>query len=184
MQMRMIVKRFLIALSATLVLPSMAAAEVLRSSDAGFMIEHTASRDAGAEATWMRLVDPAVWWHPDHTWSADAAGLSLEAAAGGCFCERLADGGSVEHLRVVHAAPGRLLRMDGRLGPLQSLAVTGVLTFELAEDASGGTTIKLTYAVSGAPGDALDNWAPAVDGVLGQQIERLAAGTESGEATD
>lgn len=175
MQMRMIVKRFLIALIGVMIFPTLAGAEVLRSSDTGFVVEHSATRDAAADATWARLIEPAGWWHPDHTWSADADGLSLEASAGGCFCESLQNGGSVEHLRVVNATPDRLLRMDGRLGPLQSLAVTGVLTFELTEDESGRTTIKLTYAVSGAPGDGLDNWAPAVDGVLGQQIERLAA---------
>lgn len=183
MQMRMIVNRFLVVLGLAVLTASQAPAEVLRSADEGFLIEHTETLALPPDVTWTRLVDPASWWHPDHTWSADAANLSLEPAAGGCFCERLADGGSVEHLRVVNATPGRLLRMDGRLGPLQSLAVTGVLTFELVEQESGETSIKLTYAVSGRSGDGLDGWAPAVDGVLGVQLKRLAAG-DAGTATD
>jgi hypothetical protein len=37
--------------------------------------------------------------------SRDAANLSTELRAGGCFCERLKDGRSVQHLQVVYAAP-------------------------------------------------------------------------------
>ena len=49
----------------------------------------------------------------------------MELHAGGCFCERLKDGGSVQLLQVVYAAPGEGLRLRGALGPLQTEASTG-----------------------------------------------------------
>lgn len=178
MQMRMIVKPFAVAALvafATLLLPAASSlAEVLRADDTGFEIEHVRTLATAPDTAWNRLVRPADWWHPDHTWSTDAGNLSLDPRAGGCFCEALPGGGSNEHLRVVHAAPGRLLRLDGRLGPLQPLPLTGVMSFELAPEESGGTTVTLRYAVAGPPGSALQNWAPPVDGVLAQQIDRLA----------
>lgn len=189
MRMRMIVNRFArfslpSALLALLCLPGSLLADVLERSDSGFTIEHVVHRTGdGPAATWARLIEPARWWHPDHTWSGDAATLSLEATAGGCFCEALANGGSNEHLRVVHAAPDRLLRLDGRLGPLQSLAVTGVMTFELAP-VDDGTRITLRYAVAGTPGSGLGEWADPVDFVLGQQAERLAANGEAERTTE
>jgi len=177
MQMRMIVKLFANAFAgafAALVLPGApAVGEVLGADDTGFEIEHVRTLDAEPDASWNRLVRPADWWHSHHTWSGDAGNLTLAPRAGGCFCEAMPGGGSNEHLRVVHAAPGRLLRLDGRLGPLQALPLTGVMSFELAAGESGSTTVTLRYVVAGPPGSALQNWAPAVDGVLAQQVGRL-----------
>ena len=178
MQMRMIVKPFstaLVAAFSALVLPGASAlGEVVGADDTGFEIEHVRTLDAEPDRTWDRLVRPADWWHSDHTWSGDAGNLSLDPRAGGCFCEALPGGGSNEHLRVVHAAPGRLLRLDGRLGPLQPLPLTGVMSWSLAGNDAGGTTLTLRYVVAGPPGSGLENWAPAVDSVLAQQIDRLA----------
>jgi uncharacterized protein YndB with AHSA1/START domain len=171
----MIVKLFGVVVAAAVLTPAETArAEVLDSGDTGFTIEHVRTVALEADAAWARLIIPADWWHPDHTWSTDAANLSLDPRAGGCFCEALPGGGSNEHLRVVHAAPGRLLRLDGRLGPLQPLPLTGVMSWQLAETESGDTTVTLRYVVAGPPGSALQNWAPPVDGVLAQQIDRLA----------
>jgi hypothetical protein len=63
----------------------------------------------------------------------------LHPRAGGCFCEVLpnleppdaAPRGGAEHMRVVYAEDARVLRMIGALGPMQSEAVTGVLTIVL-----------------------------------------------------
>jgi hypothetical protein len=63
---------------------------------------------------------------------------------------------------------------------LQSKAVTGVLTFQLARD--GNTTVlTLTYRVNGASASALDKDAPAVDRVLGEQFARLTRLVETGK---
>ena len=86
-------------------------------------------------------------------------------------------GGSVEHMRVIYAAPGEMLRMSGALGPLQSEAVVGTLTVELslAPGGSGGTEVSWTYVVGGHARLALPEAAGAVDMVLGEQSRRMVA---------
>src|SRR5690348_2391959 len=124
------------------------------------------------------------WWNGQHSYSGNAANLSLKAEAGGCFCERWTDG-EVEHGRVVMAMRDQVLRLQASLGPLQGRAVNGVLTLQLTpDDASGGraTLVSLTYTVNGSSASALDKVAPAVDGVLGEQLERLARYIETGKA--
>src|SRR5262249_59602423 len=89
-----------------------------------------------------------AWWDPAHTFSRDARNLSIDATPGGCFCERLPDGGGVQHMRVVYAAPGKLLRLTGAIGPLQETALTGTMTWNLSQ-AGGETTVELVYTVGG-----------------------------------
>jgi len=74
----------------------------------------------------------------------------------------------------------QLLRIDTALGPLQSKAVMGVLTFQLVPDGNA-TMLTLTYRVNGASGSALDKDAPAVDRVLGEQFARLTRLVETGK---
>ena len=47
--------------------------------------------------------DVGRWWNPEHSYSGVAANFSIDARAGGCFCERLKDG-SVAHMTVVFVA--------------------------------------------------------------------------------
>lgn len=62
------------------------------------------------------------------------------------------------HGRVIRWERDRLLVIDAALGPLQALAVNGVLTFAL-EPAGTGTKLTVTYRVSGDPSAALDKLA-------------------------
>jgi hypothetical protein len=71
------------------------------------------------------IVQPATWWDSRHTWSGSAANLSLAAASGGCFCERLPNGGSVLHMSTVNAVPNQKLVLFGALGPLQTSGAAG-----------------------------------------------------------
>ncbi len=144
-------------------------AEVVESSPNRFLVRTTVEVRVSSERAYQGLVEEvARWWDPAHTYSGSAASLSLEASAGGCFCERY-DGGSVEHARVVYAAPGKTLRLVGGLGPLQSEPVQGVLEFSF-EPISEGSRVTMTYRVGGpVPAD----WAPGVDRVLAEQMERL-----------
>ena len=151
-----------------------ASAEVLDSGDAGFVTHGSALVAAPPAAIWAALVEPARWWSPAHSWSGDAANLTLSATAGGCLCERLPDGGSVEHLRVIHAAPGRLLRAVGALGPLQGEALAATLTIALAPEGEG-TRLAWRYGVAGKAGFPLAEVAPAADAVVSEQMARLAA---------
>ena len=159
-----------------------AAAEVVASSEAGFVVRETAEVPAAPAATWAALVAPQNWWNKAHTFSGDSANLYLDAQGGGCFCEKLplkdgapgTRGGSVAHMRVVYADPGKALRMVGALGPLQSEALTGTLTITL-KPGGAGTRIVMEYVVGGYMRYKTDEIAPAVDKVLAEQLAGLAA---------
>lgn len=153
-------------------LTSGAWAGVKEASAQGFTVETVILAEAKPAKVYADLLQPRLWWHPDHTWSGSARNLKIEARAGGCFCEKLAGGGSVQHGRVLFVKPGTLLRIDGALGPLQDMAVTGILTFTLAPDA-GGTRINMSYRVSGALTMDAARLAPLVDSVMTQQLQRL-----------
>lgn len=147
-------------------------AGVVETREGYFKTESVILVDLRPTAAWRALVSIPDWWDSAHTWSGAAKNLSLVARAGGCFCEKLPGGGSVEHARVVFAQPGKVLRMDGALGPLQEMPVTGVLTYTLAPDGAG-TRITMTYLVSGVLSMEATKLAPLVDQVMTGQFERL-----------
>ena len=153
-------------------MPGIAHGAVVQSAADGFVVEHTYRITAPPAAAWQALVHPERWWPSEHTWSGSAANLSLVAEAGGCFCERWSDG-SAEHARVIHVRTNQFLRLDGALGPMQEMAVTGGLTVRLTP-ADGGTEAKVTYRVSGDSSHRLAELAPVVDKVLGQQFGGFA----------
>lgn len=149
-------------------------ADVVDKSPAGFTLKTSVSVAAPAERTFRALVDIGAWWSSDHTYSGDAKNLSIAAQPGGCFCEKLPNGGGVEHGRVVQVQPGTLLRLDAALGPLQSFGVAGSLTWQV-EKAAQGSTVTLTYVVGGYAPGGLDALAGPVDAVFVEQIQRLEA---------
>lgn len=153
-------------------LPLAAGAEVKFAAADGFLIEHRFTIAAPAAKVWESLQHPERWWPADHTWSGKRENLSLVADAGGCFCERW-DGGVVEHGRVVAVFPGKMLRLDAALGPLQEMGVTGVITFAL-EEKDGTTTLVATHRVSGDAAHKLEALAPIVDQVNALQFGNLA----------
>jgi uncharacterized protein YndB with AHSA1/START domain len=149
-----------------------AAAEVVSVGANGFEIRETVHVAASPDKAYAALLTPARWWSSDHTFSQSAANLTLDARAGGCWCETLPNGGSVEHLRVVYAAPGKALRLRGALGPLQGLGVDGAMTWSL-KSAADGTELSMTYTIGGYSKDGFEELAKGVDRVLGEQAERL-----------
>lgn len=170
------------AAGAALALPSPAAADVVEQGDDFFVTRETRIVEANPRDAWMALISPGKWWTDDHTWSGDAANMTLTPQAGGCFCERIPEvetrdkvglAGSVQHMVVVYAAPDEALRLRGALGPLQSEAVTGVLTiaFDTVEQ---GTSITFEYVVDGYMRYEVRTISKAVDGVMTQQLEGLA----------
>ena len=163
-----------------LMLPGVVVAEVVDSAADGFSIRHSVEISADADDVYRTLTrGVGDWWHPDHTFTGDSGNLRIEARGGGCFCEKLGNGGEVAHLTVVYAEPGKLLRMSGGLGPLQPLAVSGSMAFTLTE-ADGITTVELTYIVGGYRPGGLEEWSRPVDGVLGAQLQRLERFMETG----
>lgn len=151
-----------------------ACAEVMSSDKGHFTVRETAHVKASAKHAWQVMTWPQDWWSADHTWSGDPTNMWLNARAGGCWCERLPNGGFSEHLRVIRSEPGKALVMRGALGPLQSLPLTGLMKWEVAENPDGGNTIIFTYQVSGNVDGGLESWAKPVDGVLAEAIARLA----------
>ncbi len=143
------------------------------SASDGFVISFNQRVDAPPGNVYATIAGVERWWSSAHTYSGDAANLSLKAEAAACFCERWKDG-SVEHGRVVLALRDKFLRISTALGPLQGKAVNGILSFQL-QPADGGTSLTLAYRVNGAPKSALDKDAPAVEGVLKEQFERSGA---------
>lgn len=166
-----------------LLLASPAYAEVKTSSDTGFNIIHIATVQGSTDEIWKRLVAPKDWWNKSHSWSGSTDGFYIDAQANGCFCElfqekgpdgKLKTVGSVEHMRVIFAQPGKVLRMQGGLGPLQSEAVTGTLTVAMEPSKDGQETkISFSYVVGGYMRYKVSEIAPAVDNVLGDQFRRL-----------
>ena len=162
--------------------PSPALADVVEQGTDSFVTRETRIVEAGPREVWMAMISPGKWWNDDHTWSGDAANMTLTPQADGCFCERIPEvetrdtvglAGSVQHMTVVYAAPDKALRMRGALGPLQSEAVTGVLTIAL-EVVDQGTSITFEYVVAGYMRYEVPTISKAVDGVMTQQLDGLA----------
>ncbi|HEV2817742.1 MAG TPA: SRPBCC domain-containing protein [Allosphingosinicella sp.] len=166
--------RILLLTATGLVAAAPAAAEVTSSSPIHFDIESRVTVAATPDRAWEALGRIGAWWDGEHSYSGDAANMRLELRAGGCFCETLPDGGTVEHMHVVQALPGRVLRMTGALGPLQSEALTGTLTWTLRA-VPDGTEISSVYLVSGHVRGDVSSYAAPVDTVLRAQLERLRA---------
>lgn len=170
---------FEIALRLTLVATMFATvsahAAVTDATTQGFTAENTVTVPVAPDVAWTAMVrDVDRWWPKDHTWWSAASTLSIEPRAGGCFCERAADGvREAQHLQVVHVEPGAALRMTGGLGPLQGMGLHGVLdvTFKAVD---GGTSVTWRYRAGGYTPDDLSKLAPIVDRVQAQQLAGLA----------
>jgi len=148
-------------------------AEVTDSSFYGFTVKSEYAIKALPDSLYKYIYrDIGLWWSPLHTFSGNAANLVLQPKANGCFCERLADGGSVRHMTVIYAEPGRVLRLSGGLGPLQEMPVDGIMTITLKQT-DAGTALAMTYSVGGYVRGGLAGLAPIVDRVLGEQFEGL-----------
>jgi uncharacterized protein YndB with AHSA1/START domain len=170
----------ILALAAT----TPAAAEVIQTSAGHFVTRDSAVVKAAPKAAWLALIQPGDWWNKDHSWSGDAKNMSITPQGGGCFCERIPEknaggeiglAGSAQHMTVVMAEPMKVLRMRGGLGPLQSEPVDGVLTITMQPDkASSGTKIVWEYVVAGHMRYEVAKISKAVDGVMSEQLGRLA----------
>jgi len=165
-----------------LLAPGILRAAVVQLTPSGFAVRHETTIAATPAKIYDALVSVGSWWNPDHTYSGDAKNMTIDARAGGCFCERLKDGGSTEHARVVYAMPAQALRMNGALGPLQAHGTVGSLTWKLTATANG-TTMLLTYSVGGFIEGGFDKIATPVDNVLGEQFQRLKSFVETGKPT-
>ena len=104
--------------------------------------------------------------------------MSAPLQPGACFCEVLANGGGVRHGVVELVIPGRMVRLEAALGPLQDEGVSAALTFAL-KPSPEGTDLTVIYNVGGARPGAVA-LAKVVDGVLTEQVVRLKHYVETG----
>jgi len=158
---------------AMLTMTGVAGADVTAKAPDGMTLQIVAESALDRDAAWARLLDVASWWSDGHTYSGAASSMSLDAQAGGCWCE-MWSGGEVEHGRVVTVMPKQVLRVHGAFGPLQELGVQAAMTFTLSDGAAGKMKLTLDYKVVGSSLSGLDKLAPIVDQVLGEQVKRFA----------
>jgi hypothetical protein len=174
------VMRHSIAMLLILTLAPSATADVVESTTNGFTTKTATEISGVTRAVYVALTaQVGSWWDPQHTWSGDPRNMTIDPRAGGCFCETLANGGSVQHMTVILAEPGKMLRMRGALGPLQELAVVGTITWSLTEVGSR-TRVEMSYVVGGYMQGGFATVAKLVDGVLATQVQRLKQYIESG----
>jgi hypothetical protein len=148
-------------------------AGIVDSSFYGFTVSNEININAIQDSVFSYIInDIGKWWDPEHTYSGNAANLSIQTSAQGCFCENLPGGGIVRHMTVIYVDPGKVLRLSGGLGPLQSMAVNGTMTFTLSKETTG-TKLSLRYTVGGYTTSGLSKIAVMVDQVLGQQMQRF-----------
>jgi uncharacterized protein YndB with AHSA1/START domain len=168
---------------ALLLLAGVPSESAVHVTSTGFLIRLEASINASPEKVFDALVGQVgSWWNPEHTYSGDAKNLSIDPRPGGCFCEKLPKGGGVEHLRVVYIVPGKTVRFSGALGPLQASGLAGSMTWKLM-GAADNTQLELSYSVGGFSYERFEKIAPAVEGMLREQLDRLKLFIETGKPT-
>ena len=174
MRMTSLVLGSILVASGLTILPCQSVSAAVKDAAAnGFTVENTQVVPVDAEAAWKALTqDVDRWWPKDHTWWGAASKLSIDARAGGCFCE-IAGAQQAQHLTVTFVDPGKTLRMVGGLGPLQGMGLGGVVEFRLAPAEGGGTRITLYCRSGGYSPDDLGKFAPVVDKVQGLQLGGL-----------
>ena len=176
-------RRHLLGAVSLLMLAGTSARPAPQVTSTGFLVNLEVKANASVAKVYRALIGQVgSWWDPEHTYSHDAKNLSIDPRPGGCFCEKLPNGGGVEHLRVVYVAPREVLRFSGGLGPLQASGIAGSMTWKLTSDRDQ-TRIQLSYSVGGFVVGGFDRIAPAVESMLNEQLNRLKLFAETGKTT-
>ncbi|HTM50103.1 MAG TPA: hypothetical protein VL285_15525 [Bryobacteraceae bacterium] len=71
------------------------------------------------------------------------------------MCEKLPNQGFVRHMQVVFLIPGKMMVLNGELGPLMTLGTTSAMTIQLAGNA-GGTKLDVGCGVAGYTKDGMN----------------------------
>lgn len=161
-------------LLAALLAAAPASAEVVGSDTHALAVRHRLQLVVPPGEALAAFARIGGWWSKDHTYSGDAANLSLDARPGGCFCERFPGGGGIEHMRVVEVKPGETFVLTGALGPLLAQAVSGVMIVA-AERIAGGSRVTIDYRATGFVNADAAKFAPMVDAMLAEQVKRYRA---------
>ena len=159
------------AVVAICLLPNDSSAEIVSASDTHFVLRHEATSALSAGGLWQRLIQPATWWHPDHTYSGSAENLSLDVKAGGAWREVWAEG-SVIHGTVLLVKNGETLRLNAPFGPLQGLGAYTIWTITISPEGEGSKVV-FDEVSNGPPSANMAETAAAVDFVKTEAIRRL-----------
>ena len=172
-------KTVLLGVLGALALGAAPRAEVVDATSDGFTVRQTVVVNVPAARAFEALMQPGEWWDSSHTFSHDARNLSVDVTRR-CLCEGLPNGGWTSHLQLITYAPGERLVFEGGMGPMSASGATGHMVWSVAE-ADGHTTITWIYSIGGyLAGGGLQPFAPAVDGMIGQQVRRLGAYLNTG----
>jgi uncharacterized protein YndB with AHSA1/START domain len=156
--------------------------EVVDQQANGFSLQEKEQIAAPPDKVYAALIDIAHWWSGAHSFSGDAKNMTLDARAGGCWCEALPKtGGSAQHMTVIYTDPGKLLRMHGALGLFQSSGMDGAMNIVLTPN-KGGTEVDIVYNLGGYAWGGYGSLPQSADGVLGLQLFRLKQLVETGSA--
>lgn len=168
-----------VVLALAVIGPVSASAAVLKATSYGFALESSGTIAAPPAQVFAAIGHVGRWWDPAHSYSRNAANLTMDVRAGGCWCEKVPPDGEVEHMRIVTVRPGKQLVARGGLGPLQGEGVDAALTWGLKAEGSG-TQLVQTYVVGGFARPGLEVLALAVDGVMSNAFLRLKRYIETG----
>ncbi len=159
---------------------SVGLSDVLYQGENGFQLRTRVAIAASSDDVFDALVSQVgQWWDSAHTYGGDARQLSIDARPGGCFCEQLPTG-HVQHLTVSYVNRPQQLRLLGGLGPLQELGVHGAMSFLLTA-VGQGTSLEVSYNVSGYFPRGTAELAPVVDRVVSEQVQRLQAHVQTAQ---
>jgi uncharacterized protein YndB with AHSA1/START domain len=153
--------------------------EVASVTPAGFSMKYARTLSVAPAKAYAAFAQVQSWWNGEHTYSGKSANLSIDPKAGGCFCEKLSDGGIV-HMTVAYAKRNEQLTLLGALGPLQSGGISGSMTV-VFKPAGDKTELSIIYNVGGYYPGGLAELAPIVDQVIGEQVDRFARYVETGK---
>lgn len=156
--------------SAVLLTASSSRAEVVSRSENAFTLTFTGSTALGPAGLPAAMADVSQWWDPEHSYTGDAANLSLDLTPGGCWCEAMPDGTAFDHGRTVSVVFGEM-RFHAPFGPLRSVATRAdlIVTYTVADRR---VTPTWTFIVEGPGVGAM---ADPVDGVMGNGFARWIA---------
>ncbi len=146
-------------------------AEVISVNDSGFALAYEHSVSVSPDEIYNAMTRIGEWWDPDHSWEGNPENLYMDMRIGGCFCEKLSNGGGVEHLHLVYFAPGKEIRLTGGLGPLQGMGMSGTMVWTITPGEEE-SSVSWKYTVHGH-GDSIRMLAPIVDRVQQQGFDRL-----------
>jgi hypothetical protein len=165
-----------LAALALLASASSAAAEVVARTADSFILRYEAAAEIDPADIPGSLENVGRWWDGAHTYSGDAANISIDLTPGGCWCERLADGAAFDHGRTVSVSADGIV-FDAPFGPLRGKATRAVLT--MTWPTPHGVRSPTWEMVVEGPG--LGAMADAVDGVMGAGFQRWVRYLEAGK---